>query len=133
MPETTITTMTTPACPSASLDHPTPIRVSYRNALPPKPGSHTSQYVVSTADGETLCTSRTPFCSAGRALLARGHDPLAALICTREGSSAPSFKTTIGHIAKLTVRESDKVGPVFAKYDGERLAALNCKARSAPQ
>jgi hypothetical protein len=125
--------MNTLACLSASLDHPTPIRVTYRQA-PSIPGRyHGTRYVVSTADGETLCTARTPFYSAARALVALGHHPLAMLYLTPEGTPNWSLRGLIGKSAKLTVRESETVGPVVVKYDGERLSTLNTARRSAAQ
>lgn len=131
MPETIINPMTLPASPCARLDHPMPIRVTYRPAVPAKPGGHTSKYRVSTADGETLSIARTPFYSAARALLALGQDPLAVLYMTPEGSPNWSLRGLIGKAAKLTVRESETVGPIVVRYDGDRLAELkSCRPKA---
>ncbi len=124
MPEMITTAMTTTVCQNASPDHPATIQVTYRPAPSAKPGGHTSKYVVSTADGETLCIARTPFYSAARTLLALGHDPLVVLYLALEGSPNWSLRGLIGKAAKLTVRESETVGPIVARYDGDRLTEL---------
>lgn len=131
MLEMITTAMTTSVCQNASPDHPATIQVTYRPAPPSKPGGHTSKYIVSTAAGETLCTARTPFYSAARALLARGHNPLAVLYLTPEGSPNWSLRGQIGKAAKLTVRESETVGPIVVRYDGDRLAELkSCRPKA---
>jgi hypothetical protein len=71
-----------------------------------------------------VCTSKTPFYSAARALLKQGNDPLTVLLMNPEGSPSCSMRAPIGKAAKLTVLENAKVGPRVVAYDGERLALL---------
>ena len=69
-------------------------------------------------DGEpcsAVCSS-TPFLDAARVLIARGVDPASTLVAVRGGLE--SFRTSVGHAARLSVRE-DKHGrqpPRFVAY-----------------
>ena len=65
--------------------------------------------------GELLCVSRTPFLSAARALLARGHPPTDKLEMRRRPDEPAALTSTIGAAAKLTVWETP-LGPVFGPY-----------------
>lgn len=68
-------------------------------------------------DGEVLLESvRTPFFDAARELLRRGLDPSAVLEMRHRGSSIVALRQAIGRAAKLTVIETNKVGPLIARW-----------------
>lgn len=87
-------------------------------------GEFNALYTVTDAIGRNLRPSRTPLLSAARVLLQAGHDPTSNVFMTRAGEAAWSLKAPLGVAAKLTVRENETVGPVFAPYDDEKLALL---------
>ena len=64
-----------------------------------------------------LTTSKQPFLDAARVLLAEGVDPTTWLSMRHFGSETISLKGTVRAAAKLTVRESSKVGPVLVKWE----------------
>lgn len=66
-------------------------------------------------DGRLLCTSRTPFLSAARVLLAEGHDPAIKIAMRHAGSDTDCLTSTIGVAAQLTVNETANA-PRFAPY-----------------
>jgi hypothetical protein len=60
--------------------------------------------------------SRTPFCEAGRALLAAGcDDPSTSIVMRHAGGDADSVRSTVGAAARLTMEESPH-GPIFRRY-----------------
>lgn len=67
-------------------------------------------------DGEVVTTSRTPFLSAARVLLERGHSSDTILMMSHAGSDTVALRATLGAAAKLTVIESETVGPRFGRY-----------------
>ncbi|WNJ91765.1 hypothetical protein [Bosea sp. 685] len=98
--------------------------MSSAKSPPTKPGYHTTSYIVTDFDGAHVCTSKTPFYSAARALLKQGHDPLAVLYMHTDASPNWSLRAPLGRAAKLTVQENAAHGPRVVPYDGERLALL---------
>jgi hypothetical protein len=67
-------------------------------------------------DGEALCVSRTPFLSAARILLERGHSSGTILTMSHAGADTVSLRSTLGTAAKLTVIENETAGPRFGRY-----------------
>lgn len=67
-------------------------------------------------DGEIVTTSRTPFLSAARVLLEREHSPDTILTMSYAGSDTVALRATLGAAAKLTVIETETVGPRFGRY-----------------
>lgn len=63
-----------------------------------------------------ITTSRTPFLSAARALIERGHSPDAVLTMSHEGSDTVALRSTLGAAAGLRVVENDTAGPRFGRY-----------------
>ncbi len=63
-----------------------------------------------------LCTSKTPFFSAARVLIADGADPTTTLAMAREGSAVVDLRGMLGPAAGLTVLENDTIGPVLKPY-----------------
>jgi hypothetical protein len=63
-----------------------------------------------------LCTSKTPFFSAARVLIADGADPAAILAMTREGSAVVDLRGRLGSAAGLTILENGTIGPVLKPY-----------------
>ena len=57
-----------------------------------------------------LVTSREPFYSAARVLLAGGLDPETALEAQHKGSPIVAMRCKLGEAAKWTVRERDRGG-----------------------
>ena len=62
-----------------------------------------------------LCVSRTPFLSAARVLRKEGVPPDTVITMRHAGSPVVSLRSTVGHAAKLTVRE-DHRGARFVPY-----------------
>lgn len=77
---------------------------------------NTTLYHVETTDGTFLGHYREPLLSAARELLARGYDPGLTLGLTRDGTKV-DMSGTIGKLAKWTVKENNKAGPVFARFE----------------
>lgn len=67
-------------------------------------------------DGEALCVSRTPFLSAARILLGRGHAQGTILTMNHQGERTVALRGTIGAAAPLTVIENETAGPRFGCY-----------------
>ena len=67
-------------------------------------------------DGRLLCTSRTPFFSAARALIDERADPTETLEMTREGSTQVDIRQTLHVAACLTVEEGANTGPTIRDY-----------------
>jgi hypothetical protein len=64
-----------------------------------------------------LTTSRQPFLDSARVLLAEGIDPATPLVMRRAGSQTDSLKGAVSAAAKLTVKETSTVGPIFRKWE----------------
>ncbi|KFC66836.1 hypothetical protein FG93_04318 [Bosea sp. LC85] len=107
------------------------IHLTYRKTSSAPGRPYNSLFTVTDATGRDLCSARVPLCSAARVLLQEGHDPASIIFMTREGDASWSLKGTLGLVAKLTVRENDSVGPVFAPYDADRLAELRAHKHAA--
>lgn len=63
-----------------------------------------------------LCTSRTPFTDAARALAKEGVPPSTPLQMSREGHDTVDLSGTVGAAARLTVLENERRGPVFIAH-----------------
>ena len=72
------------------------------------PGN-TGQYRT-TLNGETVTTSKVPFHTSARKLLAAGHPADALLQMKWVGKSFVSLSGILGEAAKLTVTEEDRDG-----------------------
>lgn len=67
------------------------------------------------ADGELICTSKTPLLTAARKLLDKGYTPGSYIGLTRDGTNVDLY-SMIGDAARRTVIENDKTGPRFGKW-----------------
>lgn len=63
-----------------------------------------------------LCTSRTPFTDAARALAKEGVPPSTPLQMSREGHDTVDLSGTVGVAARLAVLENERRGPVFVAH-----------------
>ena len=79
-----------------------------------KPG----QFSASINGRVIVASSRTPFLTAARALIAEGISPATIISMRHAGSAITSLRSAVGHAAKLTVRESNTTGP---RFEGLRL------------
>lgn len=80
-------------------------------------GKRGPRYCVRLANGEAVLEStRLPFCDGARELLRRGHAPSTIIEMRHKGASIVAMRGMIGKVAALTVVETDKVGPVFARW-----------------
>jgi hypothetical protein len=76
------------------------------------------RYKAVLADGAVLLkSSRQPFLDGARALLAQGIDPETVLVMARKSTGAESLRARVGDAAKLTVREDDRIGPLFVRHE----------------
>jgi hypothetical protein len=71
---------------------------------------------VVTLDGRQLCISRQPLLDAARVLLTEGVDPATEIVTRHIGAAFDAMRSTVGAAAKWTVREDDKVGPIFVRW-----------------
>lgn len=108
------------------------IHLTFRKTPRGNKGEFNALYTVTDATGRALRPTRTPLLSAARVLFQEGHDPISVIFMTREGETAWSLKAPLGVAAKLTVRENETAGPVFAPYDAAALAGLKAGAAPAP-
>lgn len=108
------------------------IHLTFHKTPRNRKGEFNALYTVTDATGRVLCSTRTPLPSAARVLLQEGHAPASVISMTREGETAWSLMAPLGVAAKLTVRENETVGPVFAPYDAAALAQLKTGALPLP-
>lgn len=109
------------------------IHLTFRKTPRGKKGEFNALYTVTDATSRDLRPSRTPLLSAARVLLQEGHDPTSIIFMTREGETSWSLKAPLGVAAKLTVRENETAGPVFAPYDAAALAGLKAGVTPASE
>ncbi len=67
-------------------------------------------------NGREICASRQPFFDGARKLLANGTDPETLIQCFAGGNHSPSFQSTVGKLAALTVHEPDKGRIAIKRY-----------------
>ena len=75
------------------------------------------RFEIELADGSTLPASRTPLLSAARFLIGEGANP-DALIEMRHATKlvVVAMSGRIGELAKLTIEETSKTGPIFRRW-----------------
>lgn len=106
------------------------IHLTFRKTPRGKKGEFNALYTVTDTTGRDLCSTRTPLLSAARLLLQEGNDPASTIFMAREGETSWSLKAALGVSARLTVRENEKAGPIFAPCDAAALAELKAGATS---
>jgi hypothetical protein len=67
-------------------------------------------------DGRLICISHQPRLDSARVLAAEGIDPATPIHTRHEGAMFDALRSTIGIAANLTVEESQKIGPRFARW-----------------
>jgi hypothetical protein len=90
--------------------------MSIHIAITPTKTTAKGQRYEARLDGEVVTISKTPFLSAARVLLEQGHSPDTILAMSRAVSDTGSLRATLGAAAKLTVMETETVGPRFGRY-----------------
>lgn len=68
-----------------------------------------------------VTTSRTPFLSTARTLVKEGSRADTPIRMRHRGSSTISLQSTVGHAARLKVKETIYLGPVFVRYEANAL------------
>lgn len=84
-----------------------------------QPMGCSGRYSASIDGRVIIANSRTPFLAAARALLAEDVTPDSTITMRHHGSDITSLRSTVGHAAKLTVRENETTGPRFEPLSQE--------------
>lgn len=93
-----------------------PITLIIRPHCSPRTGKRVYGQFEARLDDRLICISHQPLLDGARALAAEGIDPENQIAMRHEGAAYDALRSTIGAAAKLTVEESEKVGPRFARW-----------------
>jgi hypothetical protein len=107
-----------------------PITLIIRPYRSPKSGKRIHGKFEARLDGSLICVSRQPLLDGARVLAAEGVDPATPIAMRHEGNTFDALGSTVGLAAKLTVEESEKIGPRLARWKAFSRSDVDAPMRS---